>query len=78
MHFVRTCGVCQLHGQSPTKVPPPISALTGALGQRHVICVIGLPFSGQTPVTHLLRQHLEFFHGAAVRIFDVSDCACRT
>ena len=58
---------------NPTKVPPPIAALTGTLGQRHLICVIGLPFSGQIPVTHLLRHYLEFMHGAEVRLFDVND-----
>eukprot|EP00966_Prymnesium_polylepis_P129338 2991299-Prymnesium_polylepis.3 len=58
---------------TPTKVPPPITALSGTLGQRHVICITGLPFSGQIPVAHLLKHYLEFMSGTWVKLFDVSD-----
>jgi len=63
------------YNKSPTKVPPPIAPLTGTLGQRHVIVVIGLPFSGQIPVTHLLKHYLEFMHGSDVQLFDVNNFA---
>ena len=58
---------------TPTMTPPPIAPLTGALGQRHVISVIGLPFSGQSFVAKWLGRYLSFFHGADVKLFNLKD-----
>ena len=55
----------------PTAVPPPIAAVAGMLGDRHVMCMIGLPERGKPFIAKRLKQYLEFFHGAQVRIFDL-------
>ena len=75
---LKTSTEVSVHNTEPTKVPPPIAALTGTLGQRHVICVIGLPCSGQIPVAHTMRHFLEFMHGADVKCFDVNEFSAAT
>ena len=55
----------------PTAVPPPIAAVAGTLGDRHVMCMIGLPERGKPFIAKRLQQYLSFFHGAQVRIFDL-------
>ena len=75
---LKTSTEVSVHNTEPTKVPPPIAALTGTLGQRHVICVIGLPCSGQIPVAHTMRHYLEFMHGADVKCFDVNEFSAAT
>ena len=41
------------------------------LGQRHVICINGLPNNGKAFLPHELGWYLEFFHGAKVEYFEV-------
>lgn len=55
----------------PTEVPPPITPLAGNIGERLVICVIGLPYRGKTFTATRLQRYLNFFHGADCRLFDV-------
>ena len=56
----------------PTAVPPPISAIAGTLGVRHVFCLIGLPERGKPFIARRLEAYLSFFHGAEVMLFDLS------
>ena len=51
----------------PTAVPPPISAVAGLLGVRHVLVLIGLPERGKPFIAERLANYLSFFHGAEAR-----------
>jgi broad specificity phosphatase PhoE len=55
----------------PTVVPAPQRQYFGVLGQRHVICISGLPNNGKAFLAHELGWYLEFFHGAKVKYFEV-------
>ena len=55
----------------PTVVPAPQKQFFGTLGQRHAICVSGLPNNGKAFVAKELGWYLEFFHGARVEYFQV-------
>uniref|UniRef100_A0A7S3T8B4 6-phosphofructo-2-kinase domain-containing protein n=1 Tax=Emiliania huxleyi TaxID=2903 RepID=A0A7S3T8B4_EMIHU len=57
----------------PTAVPPPIAAVAGLLGVRHVLCLIGLPERGKPFIAQRLSKYLSFFHGAEVKLFDVNE-----
>jgi len=59
----------------PTAVPAPQKQYFGVLGQRHVICINGLPNNGKAFVAKELGWYLEFFHGAKVRYFAVDHYA---
>ena len=50
--------------EQPTTVPAPQKQYFGVLGQRHVICLIGVPNNGKAFVARELGWYLEFFHGA--------------
>ena len=56
----------------PTAVPPPIAATAGTLGVRHVLCLIGLPERGKPFIAGRLQAYLSFFHGAEVKLFNIS------
>jgi len=56
-------------------VPAPQKQFFGVLGQRHVICINGLPNNGKAFVAKELGWYLEFFHGARVEYFSVDDYA---
>ena len=62
----------------PTMMPPPVAGLAGALGDRHVICFIGLPARGKQFMAERLCRYLTFFHGARCEIFDLSASELRT
>jgi len=62
----------------PTAVPPPIAAVAGTLGVRHVLSLIGLPQRGKPFIAKRLKSYLSFFHGAEVALFDVSSYAERS
>merc|ERR1719235_1795636 len=47
----------------PTVVPAPQKQYFGVLGQRHVICMSGLPNNGKAFLADELGWYLEFFHG---------------
>jgi broad specificity phosphatase PhoE len=53
-------------------VPPPIAALAGNIGERHVLVFIGLPLRGKRTIALRLKRYLRFFHGARCRAFDVA------
>jgi broad specificity phosphatase PhoE len=55
----------------PTVVPAPQKQYFGVLGQRHVICICGVPNNGKAFIAHELGWYLEFFHGAKVEYFEV-------
>lgn len=57
----------------PTAVPAPQKQFFGVLGQRHVICINGLPNNGKAFVAMELGWYLEFFHGAQVQYYEVGD-----
>lgn len=57
--------------EQPTTVPAPQKQYFGVLGQRHVICLIGVPNNGKAFVARELGWYLEFFHGARVAYFEV-------
>jgi hypothetical protein len=59
----------------PTAVPAPQRQYFGVLGQRHVICINGLPNNGKAFVARELGWYLEFFHGARVEYFEVDKYA---
>merc|ERR1719316_2526288 len=59
----------------PTTVPAPQKQFFGVLGQRHVICINGLPNNGKKFVAKELGWYLEFFYGARVEYFQVEDYA---
>jgi len=61
----------------PTAVPPPIAAVAGLLGVRHVLCLIGLPERGKPFIAHRLSKYLSFFHGAEVKLFDINEVMAR-
>ena len=35
---------------TPTTVPPPVAALAGNIGERHVLVFLGLPLRGKAEV----------------------------
>eukprot|EP00240_Pyramimonas_obovata_P000631 CAMPEP_0118922492 /NCGR_PEP_ID=MMETSP1169-20130426/1396_1 /TAXON_ID=36882 /ORGANISM="Pyramimonas obovata, Strain CCMP722" /LENGTH=564 /DNA_ID=CAMNT_0006863373 /DNA_START=466 /DNA_END=2160 /DNA_ORIENTATION=+ len=57
----------------PNRVPPPIAALAGNIGERHVLVMLGLPCRGKMFTSRRLQRYLKFFHGADCRRFDVCD-----
>ena len=57
---------------APTRIPPPIAALAGNFGERHVLVFVGLPLRGKRTIALRLRRYLRFFHGARCRAFDVT------
>eukprot|EP00241_Pyramimonas_parkeae_P002424 CAMPEP_0114230552 /NCGR_PEP_ID=MMETSP0058-20121206/3535_1 /TAXON_ID=36894 /ORGANISM="Pyramimonas parkeae, CCMP726" /LENGTH=524 /DNA_ID=CAMNT_0001341769 /DNA_START=233 /DNA_END=1807 /DNA_ORIENTATION=+ len=57
----------------PTSVPPPIQALSGIMGERHVMVMLGLPCRGKSFTARRLQKYLQFFHGANCQRFDVCD-----
>ena len=59
----------------PTVVPAPQKQFFGVLGQRHVICISGLPNNGKMFVAQELGWYLEFFYGAKVAYFAVDEYA---
>jgi len=61
--------------QLPTVVPAPQKQFFGVLGQRHVICINGLPNNGKAFLAYELGWYLEFFHGAKVKLFQVEKYA---
>ena len=56
-------------------VPPPIAALAGNIGERHVLVFLGLPLVGKRTIALRLKRYLRFFHGAKCKAFDVSKFA---
>ena len=58
---------------TPTVVPAPQKQFFGVLGQRHVICINGLPNNGKMFVAKELGWYLEFFYGTKVAYFQVED-----
>ena len=57
---------------TPTTVPPPIAALAGNIGERHVLVFLGLPLVGKRTIALRLKRYLRFFHGARVKAFDIA------
>ena len=57
---------------TPTTVPPPIAALAGNIGERHVLIFIGLPLVGKRTIALRLKRYLRFFHGAKCKAFDIA------
>ena len=53
--------------EQPTTVPAPQKQYFGVLGQRHVICINGLPNNGKAFVARELGWYLEFFHGTLTK-----------
>ena len=64
-----------LENYTPTTVPAPQKQYFGVLGQRHVICINGLPNNGKAFVARELGWYLEFFHGARVAYYEVDHYA---
>jgi len=60
------------HNPAPTTVPPPIAALAGNIGERHVLVFVGLPLRGKRTIALRLKRYLRFFHGARCRAFDIA------
>jgi len=60
------------YNPSPTMMPPPGTGLAGAIGERHVICFVGLPARGKQFMAERLCRYLKFFHGAQCKIFDLA------
>ncbi|KAL3921228.1 MAG: hypothetical protein SGPRY_004977 [Prymnesium sp.] len=57
----------------PTSIPPPSPALAGiTLGERNVFCFIGLPGRGKAFHARRTCHYLSFFHGAKVKLFELS------
>ena len=53
----------------PTTMPPPAAGLAaGALGDRHVVCFLGLPARGKQFMAERLQRYLTFFHGAQCEV----------
>lgn len=61
------------YNPEPTTMPPPSAGLAGAIGERHVICFVGLPARGKQFMADRLCRYLKFFHGAQCRVFDLAD-----
>jgi len=57
----------------PTSVPPPIQALSGNIGERHVLVMLGLPCRGKSFTSRRLQRYLQFFHGATCRRYDLCE-----
>ena len=62
-----------MNNPTPTVVPAPNKQFFGVLGQRHVICITGLPNNGKKFVAKELGWYLEFFYGTKVAFFQVED-----
>ena len=60
------------YNPEPTTMPPPTAGLAGAIGERHVICFVGLPARGKQFMAERLCRYLKFFHGAQCKIFDLA------
>ena len=52
-------------------MPPPIAALAGNIGERHVLIFVGLPLVGKRTIALRLKQYLRF-HGAKCKAFDIA------
>jgi len=61
------------YNPEPTTMPPPTAGLAGAIGERHVICFVGLPARGKQFMAERLCRYLKFFHGAQCEIFDLAN-----
>lgn len=75
-HFVRSQEHLlkeSAYNPEPTTMPPPSAGLAGAIGERHVICFVGLPARGKQFMAERLCRYLKFFHGAQCQIFDLAD-----
>jgi len=60
----------------PTMVPPPTPCLSAAhFHRRYVISIIGLPVRGKAHTAKRLQRYMEFFHGAYIELFDISEYA---
>jgi hypothetical protein len=46
----------------PNRVPPPIAALAGNIGERHVLVMLGLPCRGKSFTSQRLQRYLRFFN----------------
>ena len=53
-------------------MPPPIAALAGNIGERHVLIFVGLPLVGKRTIALRLKRYLRFFHGAKCKAFDIA------
>lgn len=57
----------------PTMTPPPIAGLASHhLTKRQVAIFLGLPLRGKGYMALRLEHYLRFFHGAIIKVFDVS------
>eukprot|EP00959_Pyramimonas_sp_CCMP1952_P158007 3303854-Pyramimonas_sp.AAC.1 len=57
----------------PTDVAPPIAALAGNIGERHVVVFLGHPHVGKASTANRLLRYLSYFHGATCKRFDVCE-----
>jgi len=62
----------------PTDVAPPIAALAGNIGERHVLVFIGHPHVGKAATANRILRYLSYFHGATCRRFDVTKYTTHT
>mmetsp|Transcript_9627 Transcript_9627/g.16911 ORF Transcript_9627/g.16911 Transcript_9627/m.16911 type:complete len:485 (+) Transcript_9627:257-1711(+) len=49
------------------------TGLAGAIGDRYVIVMVGVPGSGKTYVSRRISQYLQFFHGSETEVFNVGE-----
>ena len=58
---------------TPQLVPPPTHAVSGTIGEKHVLVMVGLPARGKTHMAKRLERYLAFFHGARTKVFNVGE-----